>query len=380
MDYIQEAKELVKNLNQRMNPSPYDIGWMARLKDESGGPRWPHLIDWLIENQKPNGSWGSEIEYYHDRIICTLSAIIALKENGHTPEARQAIQRGERYVWNHLHLLRQDPFESAGFELLMPSLLVEAQSLGLDVPLHTCGYGEIQTAKLRLIPSDMLYSPFISTVYSLEFLGRGGDVSQIRKAKTSIGSIGNSPATTAYYLWLDQGHDAEALNYLETVCCHDRGIITVYPFKTFELTWVLNNLLYTELPVTEFIDLDQLRALQAQIGPKGIGFDETFTVTDGDTTSVTYRVLASAGLEPDPTGLAYFESKEKGVFRTWDYERNVSVSANAHVLEALHLMPYYPNVQTIKDQVTAGILEKQTYGIYWTDKWHASPYLSLIHI
>ncbi len=379
MDYIQEAKNLVKNLNQRMNPSPYDIGWMARLKDDGGGPRWPYLIDWLIENQKSDGSWGGEIEYYHDRIICSLIAIIALKENGHSLEAQQAIKRGEHYVWNHLHLLRRDPFELAGFELIIPTLLLEAQGLGLDVPLHTCGYGEIQTAKLRLIPSDMLYSPYISTVYSLEFLGRDGDVSQIQKAKTAIGSIGNSPATTAYYLGLCQSQDKQALDYLETVAKHDQGTITVYPFKIFELVWVLNNFLYTGLPVTEFITQDQLLALREQIGARGVGFDETFTVTDGDTTSVTYRVLASAGLEPDPKGLLYFENKEKGVFRTWDYERNVSVSANAHALEALHLMPDYPNAAHIKEKVIVSLLGNQILNMYWTDKWHASPYYATAH-
>ena len=32
MDYKSEARELVRNLRQRMGPTPYDIGWMARLR------------------------------------------------------------------------------------------------------------------------------------------------------------------------------------------------------------------------------------------------------------------------------------------------------------------------------------------------------------
>ena len=202
MDYIAEAKELVQNLDQRMAPSPYDIGWMARVKAPDGGPRWPDLIDWLLENQYPNGSWGGEIEYYHDRIICTLISIIALHENGHSTQAQKSIKRGEHYLWHHLHLLPRDPFELVGFELIVPTLLGEAAELGLDVPNHTCGYGKIQTAKLKLIPPEKLYSPDLSTVFSLEFMGQSGDTTQLKKALNTLGSLGNSPAATAYYLHL----------------------------------------------------------------------------------------------------------------------------------------------------------------------------------
>jgi len=136
-----------------MGPSPYDIAWLARLRNSGNGDaRWPDLLEWLLENQHSDGSWGGETVYYHDRIICTLAAIVALRESGHTRQVQKAIGRAERYLWHHLHLLPRDPFELVGFELIFPTLLGEALALGLDVPIHTCGYGEIQTAKLRLIP------------------------------------------------------------------------------------------------------------------------------------------------------------------------------------------------------------------------------------
>jgi len=51
------AQELVRNLDCRLGPSAYDIAWMARLPvNGGGGPRWPELIDWLIENQWLDGS------------------------------------------------------------------------------------------------------------------------------------------------------------------------------------------------------------------------------------------------------------------------------------------------------------------------------------
>ena len=97
--------------------------------------------------------WGGEIVYYHERIISTLAVIIALKHNGFSRSAAEALNRGEQYIWQHLHLLAHDPFELAGFELLLPTLLLEAQRLNLDVPAHTCGYGKIQNEKSATDPT-----------------------------------------------------------------------------------------------------------------------------------------------------------------------------------------------------------------------------------
>lgn len=144
VDFVACARELVQNLNNRLSPSAYDIAWMARVRAEDGGPRWPDLIDWLLEHQWPDGSWGGTIPYYHDRILCTLSALIALRENRDGPLVEAAIRRGEQYIWRNIQFLRHDLMELVGFELILPTLLAQAQKLGLDVPRHFCGYGRIR--------------------------------------------------------------------------------------------------------------------------------------------------------------------------------------------------------------------------------------------
>ena len=380
MDYKQEARELVRNLNERMGPSPYDIAWLARLKSSvNGSVRWPDLIDWLLNNQHADGSWGGQVVYYHERIICTLAAAIALRQNDDRFKSREAVQRAERYLWRHLHMLKRDPFELVGFELIFPTLLQEAQSLGLDVPNHTCGYGEIQTAKLRLIPIELLYSPRVSTVHSLEFLGSAGDPGKLRDALASNGSLGNSPAATAYYL-LRGKHDDRALNYLEELRKHAAPVIYLYPFRTFELTWVLNNLAFCQTPITEFADHTIWETLQTELGPTGIGLDPTFGIPDGDITSVCSRLLLKAGYDFDPMVLARFEDKQARIFRTYDYERNSSVGTNVHALQALSLMPDYPNRYEMQAQIVFMLLNLRVYNMYWIDKWHASPYYATTHV
>lgn len=380
MDYIGEARKLVRNLNQRMGPSPYDIAWLSRLPSPDGqGVCWPDLVEWLLENQHPDGSWGSNILYYHDRIICTLAAITALHKHISNHQTQEAIKQGERYLWHHLHLLPRDPFELVGFELVVPTMLAEAAAAGLDVPTHTCGYGEIQTAKLRLIPPAMLYSPRVSTVHSLEFLGRNGKSDLIRAAVGSNGSLGNSPATTAYYLLYHDRDDERGWNYLEQVRQHQREIIYLYPFRTFELTWVLNNLQLSRIPVIEFTEPEVWERLNAEMTPEGIGLDPTFGITDGDITSVCVRLLLSAGYDVNPMVLARFENKDTHLFRTYDFERNISIGTNIHAMEALMVMPDYPDYRKVRECISLMLLDSRQYKMYWIDKWHASPYYATSH-
>jgi len=363
-----------------MRPSPYDIAWMARVPDYTGnGLRWPYLIDWLITHQQPDGSWGGSIHYYHDRILCTLTAIIALKDNGKEPAVKQAIMRGEEYIWHNLHRLRHDPFELVGFELILPTLLAEALGLGLDIPRHTCGYGQTRREKLSLIPPALLYSPKITTVHSLEFLGKDGDPEQMRQAIAANGSLGNSPATTCYYL-LRGGDDDRTLDYLQNMVKHNQDIIYLYPCRTFELTWVLHSLSFCDRPLTDLVETSVWKELLDNLGKKGIGLDSTFGIEDGDITSVAVRLLTMAGYSIDPAVLAQFQVQEKYIFRTYEYERNPSIGTNIHALEALSLLPDYPNRDETKDRVLAFLMSNRTFDTYWVDKWHASPYYATAHV
>ena len=159
MDLNAQARELLRQPSGRMNASPYDTAWLARLSGDNGqGQRWPELADWLLDHQWQDGSWGGQVEYYHDRILCTLAAIIALRECGNGDPAGPAIQiqRGEQYIWRNFHFLHHDPVELVGFELIFPTLLALARTLDLDVPAHSCGYGRIRAAKLRLLPMELM--------------------------------------------------------------------------------------------------------------------------------------------------------------------------------------------------------------------------------
>lgn len=381
MHLEEEARQLVQSLSGRMGPSPYDIAWMARVPADSGdGVRWPDLLDWLIEHQWPDDSWGGVIPYYHDRILCTLAAIIALKERGTRMGDFRAIQRGERYIWRNLHFLHHDPIELVGFELLLPTLLARAHALDLDVPTHSGNYGRIRAAKLRLLPAELLYTPGTSTAFSLEFLDTRGDPSCLCQLQGRNGSIANSPSATAYVL-LQSGENQEALDYLDRMRAQPGGIPHFHPLRTFEVTWVLEHLAFGGLSLDGLVEPAIWKELQSVLREKGgVSMDPAFGIPDGDTTAVTLHILALGGQPVDPMVLHQFEEPETRTFRTLAFERNASVGTNVHALEALSLMPDYPDRQEVWDHVVAMLLDAQIYRSYWVDKWHASPYYATSHV
>src|SRR3954467_6844132 len=102
----------------------YDTAWVAALSslEDPHKTRFPSALSWITAHQDPDGSWGSLIKYEHDRVICTLAALIPLVKFGRRDSDIMQIRRGERYLWQHAHLLPNEPSELVTFELLLPSL------------------------------------------------------------------------------------------------------------------------------------------------------------------------------------------------------------------------------------------------------------------
>ena len=65
-----------------MNVSAYDTALVALVKklDGGDGPQFPSCIDWIVQNQLPDGSWGDPAFFMvQDRMISTLACVVALK-------------------------------------------------------------------------------------------------------------------------------------------------------------------------------------------------------------------------------------------------------------------------------------------------------------
>ena len=383
MKYKQQAGELIRNLDQRMSPSIYDVAWILRLRLPDGSLFRPEYLNWLLERQHEDGSWGADIRYYHhDRIICTLACAVALSEQEQTPQIREAIRRSEVFMWQNAHLMHRDPAftELVGYELIFPSLMDDARARGMNIPDHNFGIGELKNEKLRLIPPEMLYSRNLTTVHSLEFLGLNVSAAQLHNAVFDNGSLGNSPSATAFYLLAckrqGQTPNPAAWSYLERVLSRYDPTSYLHPFRNFEILWVLNNFMVNggyELNHA-WLTTNLLEKLEKDVERRGVSLDDEFGIPDADCTSVAYYLLGLSGRYPDPTSLTQYEVPGEKYFRTYHFERNVSVSTNIHALDALRLMPQYPGRDEVVENVTRMLLRRRRFNLFWTDKWHASPY------
>ncbi len=87
--WMDKARQLLHEIGSGLiSASAYDTAWMVRLIEQDsnlGG----EALEWLCAHQLPEGSWGSpEPICYHDRIICTLSAMTAIARHGRRVQDR----------------------------------------------------------------------------------------------------------------------------------------------------------------------------------------------------------------------------------------------------------------------------------------------------
>lgn len=374
---------LLSQLDQKtFSATAYDTAWVARVTNPSDAQRasYPQALDWLRQTQHADGSWGGGIEYFHDRIISTLSTILALAERGDQAGDRNAIIRGEQYIQQNFDQLAREAHDTVGFELLLPVLFDQADQLGLNLPYAKCEYyRRLRAEKLSMIPHHLLYSRQVSSTHSLEFLGNHLDIEQLDGSQEPNGSYGNSPSATAFVLQhcpLNQ----PARGYLDVVLTQGGGAaMPAHPVDIFNKSWVLYNLELAGL-LGDFITQARahLQDLWESWDPKlGVGFARHYPVADLDDTAVVFKLLRQAGYPVNPGVFLPYE--REGHFACYAFERTPSVGANVHLLDALSVCPEYEHRPRIAKKILRFLRTSRLEGAYWLDKWHISPYYITSH-
>src|SRR5512133_442423 len=233
-----------------MGTTAYDTAWAARL----GEIDWElssRALAWLAEHQLPNGSWGASAPmYYHDRVLCTLAAMIALTYRGRRGQDKVQIENGklalERMVKGATEGLMADPNgATVGFEMIAPTLVAEAEKLGIIKRQGDRILGRLsrqRAKKLSFLKNNMI-SRHVTIAFSAEMAGTDGKhMLDIENLLEDNGSVGLSPSATAYFATYIKRGDAASLKYLRNVVTTDGGMPNVAPFDIFEIAWSLWNL------------------------------------------------------------------------------------------------------------------------------------------
>jgi halimadienyl-diphosphate synthase len=367
----------------------YDTAWVARLIDVDSELA-NRALHWLCEHQLPDGSWGvAEPHYYHDRVISTLSAMIALTQRGRRRQDRAQIRKGlealDTITGNATGALTSSgDMSTVGFEMIVPTLVSEAERLGIikqqgDRILGRLG--RLRQEKMAKLAGRKI-SRHITAAHSAEMAGRDGlhllDVQNLQEAN---GSVSNSPAATAYFSACVNPGEGNALAYLRQVIDTREGAAPSFaPFDIFERAWVLWNIALAKAQRDPGIlaacqpHLDYLHSSWRQ--GQGLGFSAECSLTDGDDTSVCFEVLSEFGCAPDVEAVLSYEDERW--FRCYGLEVNPSVGVNIHALGALRAGGHtgaHPGVRKALDFIRG----QRTPNGYWLDKWHVSPYYTAAH-
>lgn len=384
---IRQVRQLLQEIGVgKMTSLAYDTAWIARL----GEIDWnlsSQALEWLCANQLPDGSWGAEKPfYYHDRVISTLAAMISLTYRGRRSQDKAQIERGLRALENITSgatqgLLSDPNGATVGFEMIVPTLVAEAEKIGLIKQRSERILGRLakqRKTKLNLI-KDKKINRYITASFSSEMAGLDGkSMLDIENLQEANGSVGHSPSATAYYiLYLNQDNDA-ALDYLRKVALGD-GAPDLIPFDVFETTWVLWNLSLCSTWDEDVLKMFDpfIQYLHNSWNPQeGIGLSIGYSIPDGDDTSLVYEVLAKFNQAPDIEPVLAFEEEEH--FRTYHFEANSSRSVNIHSLGALRTFGFeieHPVIQKLLHYLN----NTKVSDAYWVDKWNLSPYYTTSH-
>jgi halimadienyl-diphosphate synthase len=389
MNIEQETQKLLQELGTgQMSSTAYDTSWIARLGEIDSDLSNPAL-EWLCENQLPDGSWGADKPfYYHDRIISTLSAMIALTHRGHRNSDRVQIEKGllalEKITSGVTQGLNTDlNGATVGFEMIAPTLVAEAEKLGLISHQGQNILGRLKKQreiKLGLLKGRTI-NRYMSAAFSAEMAGLDGQhMLDLGNLQEKNGSIGHSPSATAYYAIYVKHGDTNALEYLRKFVNPLNGAPDLIPFETFEANWVLWNLTLVNRDWYKDGGAGFQKAIEllkkAWKPGKGMGLSDDYSVPDGDDTLVAYELLSRFDSNTDINTIFTFEESEH--FCAYPYEANSSSSLNIHAIGTLRRAGFENDNPTIV-KIMKYLQKSRCSAGYWFDKWNLSPYYTTAH-
>ena len=367
-----------------ISASAYDTAWVARLieQDEDLGEA---ALEWLCAHQLSDGSWGTEEPIcYHDRVICTLSAMTALARHGRRAHDRKMINNGqaalEELTRDATRRLMANPAgATVGFEMLAPTLVAEAGRLGIldNQGNRILGRLELQR-KLKLAKlAGRRIDRSITAAFSVEMVGDDLSKLDIDNLPETNGSIAYSPSATAFYLLKVRPGDQAALTYLHQVEIGG-AVPYVGPLDVFECAWSLWNLALTEwsdgLKNSCQKHLDTIK----RAWHPGIGAATAtgLSLVDGDDTAMAFEAMLRWGYTADIASLLTYETENN--FICFRLEVDPSTSTNIHLLSALRAAGFERSHPAIQKIMKFLLRHRQADGM-WVDKWHLSPYYPTAH-
>ncbi|KAH9677048.1 Ent-kaur-16-ene synthase [Citrus sinensis] len=120
--------------------SPYDTAWVAMVPslELPQAPCFPQCINWLLDNQVNDGSWGLHNRpswLVKDAVLCTLACVLALKRWG---IGEEQMNKGIQFIMSNFASVTDEKQQTPiGFDIIFPGMIECAQDLNLNLPLRS---------------------------------------------------------------------------------------------------------------------------------------------------------------------------------------------------------------------------------------------------
>ncbi|ESQ27173.1 hypothetical protein EUTSA_v10018144mg [Eutrema salsugineum] len=346
---FEQRKEKIRKMLDKveLSVSAYDTSWVAMVPSPSSqsAPLFPQCLNWILENQHVDGSWGLDNRNHQsskkDMLSSTLASILALKKWG---TGERQISKGLQFIeLNSASVSDETIQKPAGFDFIFPGMIEYARDLNLAIPLGS----EVVDAMIQKRDMDLRSdSESLSKgreaylVYVLEGARRIKDWDLIVKYQRKNGSLFDSPATTAAAF--TQFRNDGCLRYLSSLFQKfESAVPTVYPFDQYARLSIIDTL--------ESLGIDrdfknEIRSVLDETYRCWLCGDEEICM-DLATCALAFRLLLAHGYDVSYDPLRPF-AEESGFSNTLEgYLKNTN-----SVLELLKAAQSYPHESALKEQ------------------------------
>ncbi|KAK1260387.1 hypothetical protein QJS04_geneDACA023784 [Acorus gramineus] len=215
--------------------SSYDTAWVAMVPSSNSpqSPCFPKCLQWLLENQHLDGSWGLPghiPSLMKDSLSSTLASVLALKRWN---IGEEHMNKGIQFIKSNVSFATdENQHPPIGFNIIFPGMIGYANDLGLHLPLSSSTIDDMMQKRDQELKrcSTNFSGNRAYLAYVSEGLGKLQDWTEIMKFQRKNGSLFNSPSTTAAALM--HGYNAKGLDYLWSLIeMFGNAVPTAYPLR-----------------------------------------------------------------------------------------------------------------------------------------------------
>ncbi|CAN6244777.1 unnamed protein product [Urochloa humidicola] len=289
----------------------YDTAWVAMVpaRGVPDAPRFRRYVEWIMQNQHDDGSWGLGGHLRlprlgKDAISSTLACVLALKT---WSVGDEHVRKGLHFIGNSLSCVTDDKCDAPdGFNIIFPGMVRAGIGLGLELPLGQSDVDEIfKLREMELQRMDSGKEAYMA--YTAEGLGDIiQDWDQVRAYQRKNGSLFNSPSATSALAI--HSRDANALNYLDFLGNKFHSSVPVmHPMSIYSQLCMVDTLENMGISYRFSSEINSILDVVYRYCQQNV--EEI--VTDMETCSMAFRILRMHGYQISSDVFSHFAEESR---------------------------------------------------------------------